>query len=54
MQEMLNLIIYIKTNLIDSFCDNSNYCNHGNYLLTAINETTKEVCINIQIGNKNS
>lgn len=32
-----------KIYLIDSFCHGSDYCNHGNYLLVAINENTKEV-----------
>lgn len=32
-----------KIYLIDSNCDNSGYCNHGNFLLVAVNENTKEV-----------
>lgn len=29
--------------LIDSYCDDSGYCNHGRFLLVAINQDTKEV-----------
>lgn len=32
-----------KIYLIDSNCDKSGYCNHGKFLLVAINEETKEV-----------
>lgn len=34
-----DFIIY----LIEGECDNSEYCNHGNYLLVAINENTNEI-----------
>ena len=34
-----NFIIY----LIEGECDDSGYCNHGNYLLAAINENTNEI-----------
>ena len=29
--------------LIEGNCDESGYCNHGNYIVTAINEDTKEI-----------
>lgn len=32
-----------KIFLIDGSCDNSGYCNHGNYLIVAINEQTREI-----------
>lgn len=32
-----------KIYLIDGSCDNSGYCNHGQFLLVAVNEETKEV-----------
>lgn len=32
-----------KLFLIDGSCDNSGYCNHGNYLIVALNENTKEI-----------
>lgn len=34
-----DFIIY----LIEGECDDSGYCNHGNYLLVAINESTNEI-----------
>lgn len=49
LSEMFNFV-FIKSNkedfiiyLIEGNCDESGYCNHGNYIVTAINKNTKEI-----------
>ncbi len=34
--------------LVEGKCDNSGYCNHGNYLMTAYNEKTNEVIFRLE------